>query len=74
MNDKEKIQNVVRRIDIHLAGYKEQRRKHNELDISEFNYQFSKSLDRIIMTLQTIRDELIPKEDHNSFFVDELGP
>ena len=74
MNDKEKIQNVVRRIDKHLTGYKEQRRKHNELDISEFNYQFSKSLDRIIMILQTIRDELIPKEDHNSFFVDELGP
>ena len=74
MNDKEKIQNAVRMIDRELEYLKEQRRKHNELDISEFNYQFSKSLDRIIMTLQTIRDELIPKEDHNSFFVDELGP
>ena len=62
MNDKEKIQNVVRRIDKHLTGYKEQRRKHNALDISEYNYEFSKSLDRIIMILQTIRDELSPKE------------
>jgi len=50
-------------IDKELAYLKEQRRKHNELDISEFNYQFSKSLDRIIMILQTIRDELIPKEE-----------
>ena len=69
-----KIKNAVRRIDEYLEEFKEQRRKHNELDISEYNYEFSKSLDKIIMRLQTIRDELIPKEDHNSFFVDELGP
>ena len=63
MNDKEKIQKVVRRIDRYLEGYKEQRRKHNELDISEYNYEFSKSLDKIIIRLQTIRDELIPEEN-----------
>ena len=63
MNDKEKIQKVVRRIDRYLEGYKEQRRKHNELDISDYNYEFSKSLDKIIMRLQTIRDELIPEEN-----------
>ena len=62
MSDKEKIESAVRMIDRELEYLKEQRRKHNELDISEFNYQFSKSLDRIIMILQRIRDELIPKE------------
>ncbi|NWK04507.1 hypothetical protein HX833_00205 [Marine Group I thaumarchaeote] len=49
-------------IDKELAYLKEQRRKHHGLDINEYNYEFDKSITRTIMTLQTIRDELIPKE------------
>ena len=51
-------------IDKELAYLKEQRRKHNELDsdLMNNNHEFDKSITRTIMTLQTIRDELIPKE------------
>ena len=49
-------------IDKELAYLKEQRRKHHESGINEYNYEFDKSITRTIMTLQTIRDELIPKE------------
>ena len=49
-------------IDKELAYLKEQRRKHHGLDINEYNYEFDKSITRTIMTLQTIRDELITKE------------
>ena len=57
-----KRDSAVRMIDRELAFLKEKRRKHHELDINEYNYEFDKSITRTIMTLQTIRDELIPKE------------
>ena len=60
--DKEKIKNTVRIIDRYLEGFKEQRRKHNALDSSEYNYEYGKAVNSIIMELQTIRDELIPEE------------
>jgi len=49
-------------IDKELAYLKEQRRKHNELGTNHYNYEFGKSITRTIMTLQTIRDELIPHQ------------
>jgi hypothetical protein len=64
-----KRDSAERMIDKELAYLNKQRTKirqegKKELmnDEVEYNYEFDKSITRTIMTLQTIKDELIPKE------------
>ncbi len=60
-----KRDSAERMIEKELAYLKKQRTKIDKKardDEVDYNYEFAKFMTRTIMTLQTIRDELIPKE------------